>query len=227
MRKSILLVAAILACGVVSSASAQYRSTRTTRSKPQSRFELTPVAGYMWGGGADFSSQGTQPGGSFSISDGLLWGVDVAFRGANQSWIELFYRRQDTKLEFKENVTGNVRSGDFATNYIHIGGRQDFSVNPRIKPYIRGSLGMTIFDPQFQDLGTDTRFSLSFGGGFTYMLPSDRVGIRGNLQGWFTFVPTNDVGIYCSPFFPYYCYAATTSQTVSQGEVSGALVFRF
>jgi hypothetical protein len=226
MRKSILLVAAILACGVVSSASAQYRSRSSTKSSLP-RFEISPVAGYMWGGGADFSSQGGQPGGSFSISDGLLWGADVAFRGAGNSWIELFYRRQDTKLDFRENVTGNTRSGDFATNYIHIGGRQDFAVHKRIMPYIRGSLGMTIFDPKFQDLGTDTRFSLSLGGGFTYMLPSQRVGIRGNLQGWFTFVPTNDVGIYCSPFFPYYCYAATTSQTVSQGEVSGALVFRF
>jgi hypothetical protein len=181
----------------------------------------------MWGGSADVGASGSNLGGKFSLGDGLVWGADLAFRGAGNSWIELFYRRQDTKLEFRENGTGTVYSGDFATNYIHIGGRQDFAANPRIMPYIRGSLGMTIFDPKFNDLGTSTRFSLSFGGGFTYMLKSQKVGIRGNLQGWFSFVPTGDVGIYCSPFFPYYCYSATTSQTVSQGEVSGALVFRF
>ena len=226
MRTRVTLAAAMLAFGVASIANAQYQPG--LREAPhEARFEIVPIAGYMWGGSAGFDAQNGQPGGEFSINDGVVYGVDVGIRYYELSWLELFYRRHDNKLTFRQTLTGQSVSGDFATNYIHIGGRQEFHVGDRVKPYIRGSLGMTIFDPQFGDLGTSTKFSLSLGGGFTYMLKNERVGIRGNLQGWFTFVPTNEVGIYCDPFFPYYCYAATGSQTVSQGEVTGGLVFRF
>lgn len=222
MRRS-LLVSGVVLLLLPSITAAQ--GLRPSRS--YARYEISPIGGYMWGGSADFSSQGGQPGGSFEIGDSFMYGVELAFRGTGGSWVEATYRRQDTKLSYRENGTGTKGSTDFATNYIHIGGRQDFITNGNLTPYIRGSLGATVFDVKRDGIGTHTDFSLSVGGGATYMLPNGKVGLRANLQGWFTFVPTNEVGIYCSPFFPYYCYAATGSQTVSQGEVSGALVFRF
>jgi len=219
--KRLMSVSFVLACALTSTATAQLAPVYSSN-----RLEISPVAGYMWGGSADFSSQGGQPATTFTIASSFMWGADVSFRGARHSWLELYYRRQDTNLEAKQLGSGDSTL-KFATNIIHIGGRQDFANHSRITPFIRGSLGMTVFDNKTAGKGTHTDFSLGIGGGFTAMLKSGRVGLRGALQGWFTFVPSNQVGIYCSPYFPYYCYAATTSQTVSQGEVSGALVFRF
>jgi hypothetical protein len=219
--KRLTSVTLVLACVVTGTASAQLQPVYS-----RNRLEIAPVAGYMWGGSADFSSQGGQPATTFNIASSFLWGVDLSFRGARHSWLELYYRRQDTNLEAKQLGTGDSTL-KMATNIIHIGGRQDFANHTAITPFIRGSLGMTVFDNKTPGKGTHTDFSLGIGGGFTAMTKSGKFGVRGALQGWFTFVPSNQVGIYCSPYFPYYCYAATTSQTVSQGEVSGALVFRF
>ena len=218
-----LAIAGLALVCAATSANAQLKSVYSSN-----RMEISAVAGYMWGGSAYFASAGTNPGGNFEIQDAFMWGADLAFRGGRHSWVELTYRRQDTQLHFIPNLaaspTGNVA---LATNMIHIGGRQDFVNHSKFTPYIRGSLGATVFDNKGAGKGSSTDFSLSIGGGFTFMLPNNRVGIRANLQGWFSFVPSNQVGVYCDPFFPYYCYATTTSQTVSQGEVSGALVFRF
>jgi hypothetical protein len=215
----------VLAIVAATNASAQASQGRRPYT-PEPRFEFTPVAGYQWGGSADFQSNGATPGVHFNMDDSFMWGADLAFRGARESWLELYYRRQDTKLHFNERSGLNPRSGsvDFATNYIHIGGRQEFGINPRIHPYIRGSFGATVFDPKGQGLGSQTNFSLSIGGGLTYMMPSGRVGIRANVQGWFSFASDGSTGVWCDPFF---CYAVEGTQTISQGEVSGGLVFRF
>ncbi|HKV73030.1 MAG TPA: hypothetical protein VJN95_00810 [Gemmatimonadales bacterium] len=220
--KRLLSVSLVLACVVTGTASAQLQPVYS-----RNRMEIAPVFGYMWGGSADFASQGGQPGGSINWASSFLWGVDLAFRASRGSWLELYYRRQDTEIHGNQNFGVGDSVVKAATNIIHIGGRQDFQNHTRVIPYIRGSLGLTVFDNKTAGKGTHTDFSLGIGGGFTYMMPNNRIGIRANLNGWFSFVPSNQVGIYCSPYFPYYCYAATTSQTVSQGEVSGALVFRF
>lgn len=219
--KRLTLVSLVLVCATTASANAQLRPVYSSN-----RLEFSPVAGYMWGGSADFASQGGQPATTFSIASSFMWGADLSFRGTGHSWIELYYRRQDTHLEARSLGSGDS-TVKMATNIIHIGGRQEFVNHSPVTPFIRGSLGMTVFDNKTPGKGTHTDFSLGIGGGFTAIKPGGRVGLRAALQGWFTFVPSNQVGIYCSPYFPYYCYAATTSQTVSQGEVSGALVFKF
>jgi hypothetical protein len=220
--KRTALVSLALVCATSGVASAQLQPVYTSN-----RLEVAAVAGYMWGGSADFAAQGGQPATTFTIASSFMWGADLSFRSARHSWLELYYRRQDTDLHAGSLLGSQDSTLKFATNIIHIGGRQDFVNHSKVTPFIRGSLGMTVFDNKTPGKGTHTDFSLGLGGGFTVMSPSGRVGLRGALQGWFTFVPSNQVGIYCSPYFPYYCYAATTSQTVSQGEVSGAIVFKF
>jgi hypothetical protein len=220
--KRTALVSLALVCATSSVASAQLQPVYSSN-----RLEIAAVAGYMWGGSADFAAQGGQPATTFDVASSFLWGADVSFRGARHSWVELYYRRQDTELHVDQLLGPGDSTIKMATNIIHIGGRQDFVNHSPVTPFIRGSLGMTVFDNKTPGKGTHTDFSLGIGGGFTAMKPNGRVGLRGALQGWFSFVPSNQVGIYCSPYFPYYCYAAGTSQTVSQGEVSGALVFKF
>jgi len=139
----------------------------------------------------------------------------------------LIYVRQDSKLRFDPNGaagTGPLEA-DWATNYIHLGGRQEFGHNPKIKPFIMGSFGATVFDIKESGIGTSTNFSLSIGGGFISMLGKEqRFGLRGQVRGWFSFVPTDDYFYWCDF---YGCGVSQGSVTLSQGEVTGGLVIKF
>ena len=123
-------------------------------------------------------------------------------------------------------ATSPLAPRGISTNYIHAGARWEFG-QKNIKPFIGGGLGMTIFDPSASSLGSNTDFSLSLEGGVRYMFgkgDQQRVGIRGTFRGWFSFVPNGQYAAWCG----YYgCYASENSSTVTQGEVSGGLVFVF
>jgi opacity protein-like surface antigen len=196
-------------------------STAQAQSGKYARFEVVPLAVYMWGGTYDLDI------GDLKIDDGLGYGVMLNFLAARGTALELTYLRQDTQLRLDPNGTQPVgaRSADFAVNYIHLGGRQEFGRSPKIRPFIDGSFGLTVFDVKESGIGTSTNFSLAIGGGFESMFGKEqRFGIRGHIRGWFSFVPTDDYAYWCDF---YGCFAAQGSETVSQGEVGGGLVIKF
>jgi hypothetical protein len=187
--------------------------------------EFTPTIGYIWGGGFNTQSNAAIPAGRLEIGDDLAYGAEVGFSPNGQSWFELTYMRQDTDLTFRANNGSIEQSAKFATNYIHVGGRQEFGVNPRIHPFIGGGLGLTVYDVKEEGFGTNTQFSLSLAGGARMSLgKSDKVGLRLNLRGWFSFVPSGTYGTWCGF---YGCYVTEGTASVTQGEVSGGLVFKF
>jgi hypothetical protein len=227
-RNSIIGVLALAAVAMVpGSAEAQ-----AYMSGP--RFDITPWAGYVWGGSVSTNSgtvgTTTYPAGELKIKESFGWGVVLSFLAHQGSAVELTYLRQDTDLEFRErSALGGppLKTVGFATNIIHIGGRQEFgSRQGKAHPFINGSLGVTVFDPKQEGLGTNTDFSVSIGGGIKYMMGEEqRFGLRADLRGWFTFVPTNSWSTWCDPWFG--CYTTQNSATVSQGQVSGGIVYAF
>jgi opacity protein-like surface antigen len=196
-------------------------STAQAQSGRYARFEIVPLATYVWGGSYSLDI------GDLTIDDSFGYGIMLNFLAARGTALELTYLRQDTQLRLDPNGTAPAgpRSADFATNYIHLGGRQEFGHNPKIKPFIDGSFGLTVFDVKESGIGTSTNFSLAIGGGFESMFgKAQRYGIRGHIRGWFSFVPTDDYAYWCDF---YGCFAAQGSETVSQGEVGGGLVIKF
>src|SRR5262245_65868324 len=216
----LVLIAAVL----LGASSAQAQSGR------YARFEIVPLAGYVWGGSyhLDASTGGIiHPSGDLKIDDSFGYGIMLNFLAARGTALELTYLRQDTKLRFDPSGSASSfgPSADFATNYIHLGGRQEFGRNPKIRPFINGSFGLTVFDVKESGIGTSTNFSLSIGGGFESMFgKAQRYGIRGHIRGWFSFVPTDDYAYWCDF---YGCFAAQGSESVSQGGVGGGLVIKF
>jgi hypothetical protein len=216
---SIFIAAAVLGASTLQAQSGKY-----------ARFEIVPLAGYIWGGSyhLDASTGGiTHPSGDLKVDDSFSYGIQLDFLAARGTALELIYVRQDSKLRFDPN--GAAGSGpleaDWATNYIHLGGRQEFGHNPKIKPFIMGSFGATVFDVKESGIGTSTNFSLSIGGGFISMLGKEqRFGLRGQVRGWFSFVPTDDYFYWCDF---YGCGVSQGSVTLSQGEVTGGLVIKF
>jgi opacity protein-like surface antigen len=189
------------------------------------RFEITPVAGYQWGGSFDVGAGSGIPAGTMRLKGSFAWGAIVSFLASMGSAVELIYHRQDTDLEFDPvSSATNTNLGGFAVNYIQLGGRQQFGHSEKFHPFISGSLGVGILDPKAESLGSSTRFSWSLGGGINYMLSSGRVGLRSDIKWWNTPVPSGEIGVWCGF---YACVAAEGTDWISQGQWSGGLVFTF
>lgn len=188
------------------------------------RFEITPFAGYQWGGSFDTQGSSSVPPGTLRLKDSFAWGGILSVLASMGSAVELTYLRQDTDIEFDE-VGGPVRDlGGFAINYIQIGGRQEFGQSVKLRPFIQGSLGIGIFDPKEGDLGSSTRFSWSIGGGTKYMFASETAGIRADIRLWGTPVPSGEIGVWCGF---YACVATEGTEWVTQGQLTGGLVLVF
>ena len=219
-------VAAIIAAASTAPAAAQI---------PTSSFEITPLAGYLWGGGFQTPANGGFPAGKISIQPSFAWGGELGYTPNGNTWFELTYLHQSSDADFEPNG-GNGCSvasctASFSTNYIHAGARWEFGQR-NIKPFIGGGLGVTIFDPGTTstgiDLGSNTDFSISGELGVIYMVgkkaADQRFGLRATFRGWWTFVPSGQYAAWCG----YYgCYAVEESATVAQGELTGGLVIRF
>lgn len=199
---------------------------------PTSSIEITPMVAYIFGGGFPTDGFTGVPAGDLTIESGIGWGIELGFTPNGNTWFELTYMRQSSDITFKP-VTGGcpVPGGDctdgFSTNYIHGGARWEFGQR-NFKPFIGGGLGVTIFDPSADGIGSSTDFSLSAEGGVRYMFGKgneQRVGIRGTFRGWFSFVPNGNYAGWCTIYG--YCYAAESSSTVTQGELSGGVVITF
>jgi opacity protein-like surface antigen len=188
------------------------------------RFEITPFAGYQWGGSFDTQGSATVPAGTLRLKDSFAWGAILSVLASAGSAVELTYLRQDTDIEFDSLVGGNRDLGGFAVNYIQIGGRQEFGRGGPLRPFINGSLGIGIFDPKEGDLGSSTRFSWSIGGGAKYMFASETAGIRTDIRLWGTPVPSGEIGVWCGF---YACVAAEGTEWVTQGQLTGGIVLLF
>ena len=189
------------------------------------RFEITPFAGYQWGGSFDVNAGSAFPAGTLRLKDSFAWGTIVSFLAAMGSAVELTYLRQDTDIEFDPAVGGSrTNLGGFAINYIQLGGRQQFGHSEQFHPFVQGSLGIGILDPKAETLGSDTRFSWSLGGGAKYDFASDRAGIRADIKLWSTPVPSGEIGVWCGY---YSCVAAEGTDWITQGQLTGGLVLMF
>jgi opacity protein-like surface antigen len=187
-------------------------------SEPK-RFEITPVAGWQWGG--SFETDG----GALRLQDSFAWGAIVSFLAQAGSAVELIYHRQDTDIEFDPSGSGsNSNLGGFSVNYIQLGGRQQFGHSEKLHPFVSGSLGVGVVDPKEGDLDSSTRFSWSLGGGANYMFASGRAGLRTDIKFWATPVPSGEVGVWCGF---YACVAAEGTDWITQGQLTGGLVLTF
>ncbi len=223
MRRSFVRIAA--AAAVLAAAG----SAPAAAQLPTSSIEVTPLVGYVWGGG--FSTDGFSgvPAGKLSLESNVGYGVEVGYTPNGSTWFELTYLRQGTDITFKPQGGGACGAASctdgFSTNYIHGGARFEFGPK-KIKPFIGFGMGVTIFDPSAASLGSETDFSISAEGGVRYMFgKQQRFGLRGTFRGWFSFVPNGSYSGWCTIYG--YCYAAENSSTVTQGELSGGLVITF
>lgn len=147
--------------------------------------ELTPFAGFRFGGSFEDNAVGTD----LEAGESAGFGVIVDVPAARNTQYELFYGFQRTEL-----APGAAPRFDLDVHYLHLGGTYLFP-GERARPFVAAGLGLTLFDPQGATRDFETRFSVSLGGGVKIPF-SERVGLRLEARGFVTVLPES-TQIFC------------------------------
>lgn len=192
---------------------------------PGQTVEITPVAGYRFGGGFAATS-GLEPAeaaADFEVEDAASFGVHVGVRVADDGEIEVLYARQDTRLATSGLFTG-APLFDLALETFQFGGNYLFGEEgSRLRPYVGAGLGVTRLLPEPAGLRDETRFSASFAAGVKVWL-GRHVGLRFEARGFFT-VLESESDAFCRTGEE--CLVGVEGSDISQADVRAGLVLRF
>lgn len=142
----------------------------------QGKFELTPFAGYQFGGKLRMYE------GDLKIKDNANYGIVGDIEVAKDTKIELLWTHMQTTAEFNPYYNyESLRIDPFDINvgYIQIGSVREINMD-EIRPFGVFTLGTTYFMPKNTVYDDSWKFSVTLGGGVKIWL-TDRVGVR--LQG--------------------------------------------
>ncbi len=190
----------------------------TSTAQAQDRGSFSAILGYQWGGGLQTTD------GKFEIEPSLNYGAEIDIVVRPGAEVVLLYNRQDSEIKLTNRAgLPDTTFGNAAINYFHLGGMATRQVSRVTKPFFSATIGLTWFDPKQTGVSSEWRLSGSLSGGLKVM-PSTRVGLRGQVRWWFTFLSSGS-GWWCS--LPGGCAVTATGTLISQGEASGGLVIAF
>lgn len=159
-------------------------------------FEITPFAGYTWGGEFTDSVTGT----TLKVNETSNYGVmvDINLVNINKdelSQVELYFSHQATQLKTDNGTFTGSPLFDLDIDYYHLGGTYGMDLG-KVKPFVVGTLGVTHMVPQGPGLDALTKFSLSLGGGVK-LFATNRIGLR--LEGrWFGTLFNGSGSAFCT-----------------------------
>jgi len=185
-----------------------------------SLFELTPFAGYTFGG--EFEDMTRTD--SLELVDGASFGLILNIReAANTRW-EILYSRQATQAD----TTGLLISGPslgIDVHYIQVGGTYLADGN-RARPFLAATIGATRFEPGLAGFDSETFFSFSIGAGF-HLRPDNRLGIRLEARAYGTLLES-DTDLFCQTGpSENICAIRSEGAVLWQLETLVGFVFRF
>lgn len=204
LTRAFAIAACLFAVGLSATAQAQ-------------SFEMTPFGGWRFGGTFADLQNGTDINLDNAVSYGLI--LSIPWKAEHRSRLELVWSRQPTTI----GLTGFEDSSfDLDLDYLHIGGVVPFATpNEKLDTLLTGGLGATFMWPGLAGANSEVRFSMSLGVGLLYHF-SDRVGIRLEARGWYTFTESGGA-IFCAGG----CVVAFSGSGFGQGELLAGLQLSF
>lgn len=215
MRVSLVLISFTILFHSAS-ASAQLRPMGSGSSS-SNRLELTPFAGYQFGGSLSVIE------GDLNLKDNLNYGLALDIWIPAGMQVELLYNRQDTQLEVKERISGQKSNlFDMSVNYFQIGVLRGVEQGNTM-PFGFASLGATLFDPQGSGTGSEWLFSATLGLGVK-IYASENIGLRFQANLLLPFQWSGGA-LWCGTGG---CSVGVSSgSSIVQGNVLGGLIFMF
>jgi opacity protein-like surface antigen len=179
--------------------------------------EITPFAGYTMGG--DFTE--TTSGTSLGFDDTANYGIMIDIRQKEESWIELYFSRQQTQLRTDSGLLSGKALFDVDIDYYHIGGTYG-TASGTVRPFVVGTFGATHLNPRGEGLTSETKFSLSLGGGVKLAL-TKHIGLR--LDGrWFGTFIGGSGSMFCASGA---CLINVQGDVISQFTANAGVILAF
>ena len=191
----------------------------TWRDTPRAEaFELTPFAGYRFGG-TIFADQSFVFGDDVEVAPAANLGISLGIPlGSSGMKLELMANRQSSELETERGLfEPNDAVAEIDVTYLHGGLQIPFARSRNATPYAIVSAGIANLDPQVAGVSDESRFSASAGIGVK--IPMSRVlGIRLEGRGYYTALEEQSNCTLCDYFY---------NEDFYQGEVNLGLTFSF
>ena len=177
--------------------------------KALSHVELTPFAGFQYGGGFD-----TAAGRHVSLAAGLDYGGVLGIRTGERWFLEALYSRQEAAL--------GSDGGPFDVTVERLmGGLSEERGNGPTKYFGVILLGATRFRPKLGDYTSKSNFTVALGLGFKHLF-SRNLGFRAEARGFYVRTESGG-GLFCAGG----CLFVFNSSGLWQGDLAGGLVLAF
>ena len=181
-------------------------------------FEITPFAGFRFGGSFEDNTTGTD----FKVGETGSFGLILGLRDTPETHYELFYSFQRTELR-GSGTFGGAPLFDLDIHYLHLGGTYEFPGEKKVVPFISGGLGVTFLVPTGAGLDSSTNFSLSLGGGAKIPV-TGKAGLRFEGRGYMTILP-DSTEVFCVSSGGAACAIRVTGDVLWQFELLGGVYF--
>lgn len=184
------------------------------------KFELTPYAGFRFGG--TFYDEDSDN--SIALDDDASFGLILDIReSANTQW-EIIYSRQTTAANISELGVPQ----QFVDVDIHHfqGGGTLLGDGEKVRPYLAATIGGTLVDPASAEFEDDFFWSFSIGTGLTFR-PSERIGFRLEARAFGTLISSSsDLFCHSGPEGAL-CAISIDGKMLWQLETFAGIVLRF
>lgn len=181
-------------------------------------FEITPFAGFRFGGSFEDNTTGTD----FQVGETGSFGVILGLRDTPETHYELLYSFQRTELN-GGGIFGGAPLFDLDIHYLHLGGTYEFPGEKKVIPFVSGGLGVTFLVPTGAGLDSSTNFSFSLGGGVKVPI-SSRVGVRLEGRGYLTILP-DSTEVFCVSSGGASCAVRVQGDVLGQFELLAGIYF--
>ena len=181
------------------------------------KFEITPFGGRQFGGEFNIGT------GVLDIPSAWNYGLILDFATGPGTQLEVFYARQETSLDQRDDATGTVTTlFDMAVEYFQAGVLYEPEISRTIRPFGNLTAGATHYDSKEPERSGEWRFSGGFGGGVKISV-APHVGFRGDARILFTFL--GSVGdLFCDPTG---CLTGVEGAIVAQSMLTGGVTLSF
>jgi opacity protein-like surface antigen len=173
-------------------------------------YEITPYIGWR----TSSSLEDAETGETIDLKETDSLGIILSMKKNLDTNYDFLFSRQNTELK-SSTVTESLR-----IDYYHLGGTIFYDYD-KLHPFVSGGLGATHISPANDAFSSETKFSLSVGGGLKFPL-TQNVGLRLEARGYGTVVSSGGT-IMCSGG----CVAKFTGTLFMQFEALAGLSIAF
>ncbi len=184
------------------------------------KFEITPFAGYRFGG--TFYDEDSDN--KIALADDASFGLILDIRESASTQWEIIYSRQTTEANISD-LSIPQQFVDVDIHYLQGGGTL-LGDGEKVRPYLAATIGGTLVDPASGEFEDDFFWSFSIGTGLTFR-PSERLGFRLEARAFGTLI-SSSTDLFCrSGPQGGLCAISIDGKVLWQLETFAGIVLRF